>query len=457
MRKVFFLLFFLCATLAYSQADRHLYVKVSTTDCLNCYGAFMHLDKVATEVPVTLVFPSMEDKRVKYFIKKQMSTVKTDLPYIVSDSLYKALSKEGSSEIILKNGNIEIKRWELSKFNGVLPSFINEIVLMTLPDSILLNNNVVMGFTDKHIIISDRTYHSLYFINKNTYKLDKVVGEDMLDPLPFMRILAPESVDLYQQMKTQGNFLSSTNTDKVRIEPRDFNTHDKVLLPAVVFVPTRDNDTVTSIRGKSGLVTLSEDDKQLKFLQVKNLPDGIYFGSNNLHHHNGALYVNIHHRDTINYFLAQFTVNDSSVIFQKILPFAHEDYEKIIGRRVSTQAHIAYPYVMKGWENKLWNIETNEIKQLPLQHEHLSYDTINNNYTIDFSIVSAALLDNGNLRLLIYKPDNEYHIKDVDLNTMAFINEKQIAIPEKRQSMPYLYDKNKILYIVNESLIMQNI
>ncbi|MDR1056540.1 MAG: hypothetical protein LBL90_12140, partial [Prevotellaceae bacterium] len=133
--------------------------------------------------------------------------------------------------------------------------------------------------------------------------------------------------------------------------------------------------------------------------------------------------------------------------------YLFDNYVDTLKQNVVVFKKIAYPYVLSAWSTDVWNIETGELKHLPLKQEKFYYDSLTRWVASSFEIKDAVLVNNEELRLLLYI-DNTYCIKDIRLHDMQFVHEKELYIPQKRQSGVYFYGTDKLLYMSEEKLLM---
>lgn len=439
-----------------------LVVKVCTTDCMNCYGNMYSVEKFIDSLPVTLVFPNISEREIKYYTDNLLHIQDVSkYNIVVSDSIYREIQQSVSSEVLVYNTNKQLKnRYELEKFRH--NDLGSDDIVTPLPDSIMLSAHVEIDYRNNIFQIVDYRFGQIILLDKNTNKLRIIKAKDLTSPLVFEIVCKNKTS--YQSFKRIGKQLKYVNYDKVRFLPLTGALNSMASLvevPDISFV----NDSNVSVNPRYGIIEFTDlNNFSLYGIDEKSIPKGYYIDTHSFLHDKEMYYLALtrgNKVDTIgkdNYFIGRFKKVKNQLVYQNFIDWKlPKVYQRENMKTLAVVPILTNSYFFIQYSPEVFDLKQNVKKTLPLDSNVVDikidekYRLISNNYSYQ---ISDSKFDEANIYVLYFNKTDGHHLLIVNRKTFQSTGNIQIGRIKNTRSSVQLLDSHHLYYVLKDNSIV---
>jgi len=465
MSKRYFIFSLILAIAYCAFGQDSLVIKVSTTDCLNCYANMYSVENIKGTIAKTLVFPEISKKEMKYYAIDLMH-IKDLSKYhvILSDSVYDKIQESSTSEVLVYQKNKLRERAELQQFNPY--KLIHQIdTVITLPDSIVLSAHVDIEYNKSIFMITDYRFGKIILLNrKSPHNLRIIKAEDFTTPVFFK--IASKTGNSYNVFKKHQQQLRFANFDKVRFDGASSSLNSLVSFVEIPVIKIN-NDSTIMVSPEFVIVEfVDQNNFNVYGIDKKSLPDGYYVnGYSFLHNHSNyylILKTKNHPENTNNYFVGKFIKKGNNLIFDKFIKWnMPKTYLNEKMKVMALRPFFLFPYIFMEYTLDVYDLENGFLMKLPLK-KHVINIEIDKNYKLVKDIFSYQFIDAevaGDKIYVLYGNDKrETYLLELEKHTFKKVSLIKIETEKSTKSDIKLFDPQHLFYVTkNNSIVIKRI
>lgn len=454
-----FLFFLLFGYGLNSLAQDSCVVKVFPNDCVNCYLGMTAIKSAPEKIHKTIVFPKMTDAEVKAYLKDVFNISDVEnYTIIVSDSVYKSLSKNISSEVYVYDKNKLRSHSLLKNLHSVdkQDKFSNKI-----PDSIAISNTATLINNPNYFFITDPTFANCIFIDKHGNHSIRVVKAKSLTTKANFNKLSGDTLSFYMFLKYREP-LAGANMDRMKFE----STFDKKNMSSFILTPNikEDENSNAGLTYKYGLIIfIAPDGYKLLPIDETSLPYDYVVYPKFFTVHNGIYYIQITNtnRDSDDqYLLGKFSLINQKLVFSGFVNYKVPQ-EYLPAKKFKSLSKImilAYPYVFLQYSLSFFDFEKNITSSLPLDSINLVFEFPNkllNSLKLESDVKITDAYINDNVVEVLYKKKETYFIAYINRSDFSLIKTKEVfnSFKSVKAGIEF-YSKNSLMYLTNDNTIV---
>ena len=456
MKILFFILSCFTALTTFSQDS--CVVKIFPNDCRNCYIGISGIKSGGDDVKKTIVFPKLPQAEINAYLKNVLNI--TDISkytVIVSDSVYKSLDKNLTSEVFVYRDNKIYDHILLKKFHGIK---VPDTFSIAIPDSIPVTNEATIINHNDYFFITDPKFGNCIFINKLGFHEITVLSARDFTTKAIFDVVTGDTV-CYQMFSKYRKPLKSANMDKIQFSP----SYGKDVMASFISIPNIvEKNKNVGLTYKYGIIVF-KNPNEYGFLRIddETLPNNYVLYPGFFVEYGGSYYIQVVSKNENNndqYLLAEFKRVNNALVFSRFARYKLP-YEYLPAGKYSHLRKVfipSPPYAFLQYSRSYYDMKHDTVRQLPLDSVKLQFDFPGHNlnllkFSYHYKITDACVVKDT-VQVLIEK-SGKYSIAYINSIDNKLIKEVKIKNPVKSLKIGmYFFSGDRLFYLTKDNQIV---
>ncbi len=410
------------------------------------------------DIKKTIVFPNLSKAEVNAYLNEVFNITDTAAyNIIVSDSMYKALDNNLSSEVYVYNDNRLNDHTLLKKFHGINEPETFEI---KIPDSIAFSLALIMVNNKNYFFITDSKFGYCLFVNKQeNNKISIVKAKSLTTQSNFYKIFG-DTIGFNLFLKYR-DILKSANMDKMQFA----STFVKEVMASCILAPEiMEGDGNQGFAFKTGIIVFNNPENYyILGIDEESIPDGYVVYPGFFSEDKGMYYLQITNVDrnrNDQYLLGKFVLKNDRLVFSGFPDFKipNEYFPSSKFKSLRKVIIPVKPFFFLQYSLSYYDITNGQTFQLPLDSVNLKFEfnslsgtkpIIEYNFRFIDAFVSEKYLQ------VLYEKLNRFYIATIDKTSHGLVNNREITNPGSfTKSGLKFYSKDKLYYLTQDNIIV---